>query len=184
MGRLEKRTQTLRELPNPLGLSDSVVKVNELTKTRAYWRNQSRGDFTGLADEAVDLVISPPGNVARLLGFICQLEKVLDGHDTYGSVMRIVPSGHRGVVITISGQPSRVSNLIDRLGDMPGVEKVEMEPAISGIPRRFEFLTKPGSSPSSRVVRVTLEPTDQASQVQATVKDTDVTGRDVLPVLV
>lgn len=173
MRELGNRSPALRALIDRLELSqlqakrNSLLKKNELKKTQPYWRSQSPGDHAGSAEEALDLIISPPGNAPLLFSFMAQLEEALDTHDTYGSIMRIVPCCDQGTVITILAQPSKLSDLLDKLGNMPGVEKVEEEPlvdpAVPALPKRFSFLTGLGVIPSKRI-RVALKGTEMAEE--------------------
>jgi hypothetical protein len=161
MREVDRRTQALRELSRSLEPMDTIVRTNELKRTRLYWRSQPIGDRKALDEDAVDMVIPPHGNVPMLLGFIVQLEKILD--DTRGHIVRVVGSWDRGAVITISMRLSRLGSLLGRLGNMPEVEKVEEVgqelpdgPAVSIPSNRFEFLTRSGVKPGKRV-RVTLK---------------------------
>ena len=163
MKELVGRTQALREL------SDSLAEKNELKKMQVYWRNQPVGNLAGLVEEAVDLVISPADNAARLFRFIGQLEGTL--HDRQVGIKHMAPSWDWGTVITILPRSRTLADLIDKLDNMTDVEKVEAEPlagsAISTFPKRFGFLTRLGISPSKRI-HVTLKQTSIARQELAT----------------
>lgn len=189
MKEVDRRTQVLTELSGSLGFSDMVVKTNELKKTRPYWRNQAPGDHRVLDEEAVDVVIPPHGNVAMQFRFIIQLEKILDDYNSHGNIIRMVPSSCRGTVMTVSIKLSKLNSLLDKLGDLPEVEKAEeIENELSGQPvvpifsKRFEFLTRSGIKPSKRV-RVTLKESDRAESSLATTRDTHTAIQERIPVL-
>jgi len=140
----------------------------ELTQAirEVYWSKQLPDDRKDLVEEAVELVVPPPANAAQLLRFMCQLEeKFHDNYDNYASIMRTVSSWNRGTVITILLEPNRLPNLLDKLGNMPEVEKVEEEPlargASSSFPKKFGTLPWSSISPSKRI-RVTLKETVMA----------------------
>jgi len=188
MREVDRRTQVLTELSGSLGFSDMVVKTNELKKTRPYWRNQPLGDRKALDEEVVDVVI-PPHNVAIQFRFITQLEKILDDYNSHGNIIRIVPSWDRGTVIAISMRPSKLNSLLDKLGNMPEVEKAEeIENELSGQPavpifsKRFELLTRSGIKPSKKV-RVTLKESEEAENGLATTRDTHTAIQERIPVL-
>lgn len=125
-----------------------------------YRRKQSLENLEGRGEEAIELVVSPVANAARLLRFMCQLEEKLD--DKHESILHTVGSWKRGTIITILLQPARLSVLLNKLGNMYDLEKVEEEPLESGgfssFPAHFGVLPRLSISPSKRV-RVTLKQT-------------------------
>lgn len=128
-----------------------------------YWNKQLSTDSDDSAEDAIELVVPPSTNASHLLSFMCRLEERLhDNDDNYACILHTVGSWERGTVITISLKPARLHNLMDKLDDMPGVEKVEDEPLASGssfnFRRKFRALPRPGISPSKRV-RITLKET-------------------------
>ena len=147
----------------------------ELTQAirEVYWSKQLPRDGDYLVEEAVELVVPPPAHAAQLLRFMCQLEERLhDRHDNYASIMHTVGSWDWGTAITLLLKPTRLSSLLDELGDMPEIGKVEEEPLASGasssLPKKTGVLPRPSISPSKRF-RVTLKEAGKARQRLATV---------------
>jgi len=99
-----------------------------------------------------------------------ELEEKLQ--DNYAGIMHTVGSWDLGTVITIWLYPTRLSSLLDKLGNMPEVEKVDEEPLASGasssFPEKFGVLPRPSIIPGKRL-RITLKETGIASQGLATV---------------
>jgi len=150
----------------------------ELVQTirEVYWNKQSPGDRKRLVEEAVELVVPPTANAARLLRFMCQLEENLRDKDednrNYASIMHTVGSWDWGTVITLTLRPTRFSTLLDKLGNMPEVEKIEEEPPaggdLSSLPNKFRVLPRSSINPSRRI-RVTLKQTNMANHKVTTV---------------
>ncbi len=163
----EDRNNSLQELvdvltsPGLSGNSDTLVDKNELKKTQVYRRSWSSENLGGSVEEVINLVISTD-NTPRLLRFTGQLEEALHDQDTYGSIMHMAPFCERNIAITIMAQPVKIDSLVDKLRNMPEVEKVEVElltdTAISGFPQRFGFLMRLGTSPSKKVCVTLKEP--------------------------
>lgn len=146
------------------------IKGAELAQAirEVYWSKQSPDYREDSAEEAVELVVPPPTNATRLLRFMCQLEESFHyNRDNYAYITHSVGSWNRGTVITILLQPSRLTSLLDKLGNITEVEKVEEEPvakgAVSSLPKEFGVLPRSSISPSKRI-RVTLKETSMASQ--------------------
>jgi DNA-binding NarL/FixJ family response regulator len=142
------------------------VKSEELTQTiRQVYRNKhSLEEGPSLINE-VELVIPPTADAARLLRFVCQLEET--HKDSHSGIRQIVGSWDRGTVITIQLFNNPLVNFLDRLGNMPEVEKVEEEPlargAFSSSLKKFGVLPRSSISPSKRI-SVTLKETGMARQ--------------------
>jgi len=132
----------------------------ELAQTirEAYRSKQLLEGGDGFVEEAVELVVHPPGKAAQLLRFMSRVEEALG--DIYASIMYTVGSWDWGTVITIRLQPATFSSLLDKLGNMPEVEKLGEEPlardAFSSFPKKFRVLPRSSISPSKRI-RVTLK---------------------------
>ena len=91
---------------------------------------------------------------------MCQLEERL--HDNYASVMRMVGSWDGGTIMTIPVKRTALFGLLDQLGNIPEVEKVEEETlardAFSSFSKKFKILSKSNIRPSKRI-SVTLKET-------------------------
>ncbi|GEM_PF-4874936 len=188
MREADRRTQVLTELSGSLGFSDMLVKTSELKKTRSYWRNQAPRDYRVPGEEAVDIVIPPHDNAAMQFRFITQLQKILDDYDSHGSIIRMVPSSCRGTVITVSIKLSKLTCLLDRLSDMPEVEKVEKienelpgQSAVPVFPKRFEFFTRSAIQANKRV-HVTLKEGNGAENSLTATSDALTTIQEHIPV--
>ncbi len=160
---VDHRVEALRAGAASYLLKD--ITCGELTQAirEVYRSNQLSKDHGDFVEEAVDLVVPPPANAARLLRFMCQLEEGLpDNYSNYTNIIHTVGSWDRGTIITISLKLTALSSFLNKLGNMPDVEKVEEEPLPRGVFSTFhkKFWTLPRSrnSPSKRV-RVTLKET-------------------------
>jgi DNA-binding NarL/FixJ family response regulator len=71
----------------------------------------------------IELVIPPCADNARLMRFLYQLEEILK--DNYSSIQRVVGSWNWGTVITIQLANSSPEYLLEKLRNMPEVERVE-----------------------------------------------------------
>ena len=159
---LGRRTGELQESKED---EDKFAELAE-TMREVYWSRQFPDDRKGLGEEVVELVDPPPADAARLLRFMCQLEERLhDKYYNYASIMHTAGSWHRGTVITILLKPARLSGLLDKLGNIPEVEKVEEQPlardASASFPKKFGVLPMSSISPGKRI-RVTLKETEMA----------------------
>jgi len=157
---MERRVEALEA--GAAGYLVKGVTHVELAQTiRKVYQNRHLPEaHEGFAEDEVELVVSPPANAARLLKFMCHLEEMLqDSSDNYAGIVHMVGSWDWGTVITILVKPAALSSVLDRLGNMPEVGKLEEESpaegAFSSLPRRFGILPRSGIRPSKRV-RVTL----------------------------
>lgn len=142
-------------------LLKDITRVELVQAIRQVYQNRrSSKERDDPVEEAVELLVPPSVNTAQLLRFMCQLKEKLD--DNYAGIMSMVGSWDQGTVITIRLQPARFSGFVDKLGNMPEVEKVEEEPlargAFSRSLEKFWGLPKLSISLSKRI-RVTLEET-------------------------
>ena len=138
-----------------------------------YWNRQSPRADDSFIEEEVELVVTPPANAAQLLRFMCQLEERFhDKYDNYASILHTVGSWDWGIVITVLLQSGRLSSLLEKLADMPEVEKVDEEPlangASSSLPKKFGELPRSSISHNRRL-HVTLKEASIAGQRLATV---------------
>ena len=133
------------------------VKSEELTQAiRQVYRNKhSLEEGRSLINE-VELVIPPTGDAARLLRFVCQLEET--HKDSHSGIRQMVGSWDQGIVITIQLFNNPLVNFLDRLRNMPDVEKVEDEPTTSTVFSSYsqKFRGLPRSKTSPRV-QITLK---------------------------
>ncbi len=141
----------------------------ELTQTirEVYWSKhppQNSGDFT---EEAVELVIPPSANAARLWNFMCQMEERLNDDENYASIMHTVGSWDRDTIITILVQPAALVNITERLANMAEVEKVEEKPPAGdtffSYPKKSRVMLRSNISASQRI-QVTLKEPSLARQ--------------------
>lgn len=123
-----------------------------------YQSKQSQGGREVFVEETVELVVPPPTNAAQLLRFTSQMDEVLK--DAYASISQMIGTWDLGTVITVSLGYSSLSDLLDKLNDMPDVEKVEEGPiakdTFPGDRKIIGAVLKPRISPSKRIF-VTLK---------------------------
>ncbi len=103
------------------------IKGAELAQAiRQVYRNkhllEDRDSFTN----EVELVTSPTVDAARSLRFVYQLEEMLK--DSYSSILQMFGSWDRGTVITVQLFNNPLADFLDKLRNMPDVEKVDEEP--------------------------------------------------------
>jgi len=155
---------------NALGIRIEVHEMATVSNDRNGWFNLNGGNSKRPFGEAIELVVPPAANAARLLRFMCQLEERLS--DNHASIEHAAGSWDCGAVITILGGPTTLVNLLERLENMPEVEKVEEEPTAKGasysFPKKFGGLPRSSIRPSKRI-RVTLKESSMARQGLATV---------------
>lgn len=101
-------------------------------------------------EEAVELVIPPPADAIQTLQFINQVETRL-----HASILQTVGSWDCGTAITVLLKPDPSSNLLDKLVNMPNVEKVEeerlAETGSHGFLNRFRTILRLRTSPRKRI---------------------------------
>ncbi len=142
------------------------IKGPELAQViREVYRNKhSLGEGRSFINE-VELVISPTADAAQLFRFVGQLEETYK--DSHSGIRQMVGSWDKGTVITIQLFDNPLVNFLDRLGNMPEVEKVDEEPlargAFSSPLKKFWVLPGSSISPSKRI-SVTLKETGMARQ--------------------
>lgn len=133
------------------------VKSEELTQAiRTVYRNKhSLEEGRSLINE-VELVIPPTADAARLLRFVCQLEETYK--DSHSGIRQMVGSWNQGIVITIQLFNNPLVNFLNRLRNIPDVEKVEDEPMTSTVFSSYsqKFRVLPRSKTSPRV-QITLK---------------------------
>jgi len=133
------------------------IKRAELAQViRQVYQNEHPPEKSdGFVEETVELVIPPPVDAAQTLGFIDQVERRLQA-----SILQTVGSWDWGTVITIQLKPDPLSNLPDKLRNMPDVEEVEEEPlardALSKLLGKLGGAAKLKTSPSKRIL-ITLK---------------------------
>ena len=133
------------------------VKSEELTQAiRQVYRNKySLEEGRSLINE-VELVIPPTVDAARLLRFVCQLEETYK--DSHSGIRQMVGSWDRGAGITIQLFNNPLANFLDKLRNMPDVEKVEegstASSAFLSYPQKFGVLPRSKTSPR---VQITLK---------------------------
>jgi len=162
-----------RRIQELLELADSLDMENERKNRELCWRSRLPVKPAGLVDESVELVIPPSADAARLLRFMCRVEKSLhDNYDDYAGIMHTVGSCDRGVIITVSLGSIALSSLLEQLGNMPEVERVEEESlardAFSSRGRKLGVLLNSSISPSKRFC-ITLKETSMTRPELATV---------------
>jgi len=138
------------------GYLNKNVKRAELAETirQVYWSEHPPEERSeGFAEEAVELVISPPAAAGQTMRFIDQVEKRLNA-----STLQTIGSWDGGTTVTILLKPAQLPELLETLGRMPGVEKVEEELAakegFSGFLKRFRAVSGPATSARKRVLVV------------------------------
>jgi len=144
------------------GYLQKDVRGTELAQTirQVYQSEHSLEGCDVSVEETVELVISSPASVAQTLQFIGQVEKKLDV-----SIMRTVGSWDGSTAITILPRPAQCSNLLDNLGDMSDVDKVEERSSADGFFGQCKLVFGLRSG-SRRRILVTLKQPDMATQQQ------------------
>ena len=137
----------LKDIKGP-ELADNIRKV--------YRNEHPPEDENEFIQDVVELVVHPTADAAQLLRFTNQVEKGL-----HASILQTVGSWDWGTAITVLLRPDSSSNLLDKLGDMPDVEKVEEESLtrdnLSGLLKKFMTLPRTRTSTVREKFLVTLK---------------------------
>ncbi len=107
---------------------------------------------TGTLVKEAQLVIPPPFDAARLLGFIFQLEDVLNA-----TIVQQVGSWDRATAITILlNRAAPLTDILDKLGRMPDVDSVREEPGAKYKSSSFDsaITTEPATRPRKELLVV------------------------------
>ncbi len=127
-------------------LTQAIREVYQNRPSRAEPEKESRE----IVGEAVDLVVPPSVKADRLVKFTGQLEEALEAN-----ILFTVGSWDWGTAITIqTPKPMLLGSLLDRLGDIPYVEKAEESSIRNGFPgflKRF-IMRQSTTSPRQRVL--------------------------------
>jgi len=129
---------------------------------KVYGDNKTITGHNQIAEEAVELFVPPSANASQLMRFMNQLEEGLNGNDSNkcGSITRTIGTLEWGTVVTILVRPSVLVNLVERLTNMPEVDRVEEESPekdiFSSFPRKSRVSLRSGIRPSKRL-RICLE---------------------------
>lgn len=152
------------------------ITGNELAQAirEVYWNSQLPDDHNNFNEEAIELIIPPSTNSSLLLSFIYLLEKRLCDPFTHVSIMHIIGSWDWGTIITLSLSSNQSVNLLEKLENLPEVERVEQKPLIRGthpvLPKKFGTLPKPRISPN-KIIHITLKETNISTQEFLSVSD-------------
>ena len=141
------------------------INGTELVQTiRRIYRNNHPPEEHRHSAEKVELVIPLPHTAARLLGFIDQIEKTLDA-----SILQTVGSWNWGTAITVLLESIPGKDILDKLKNMPDVEKVEdavkveeelpTTNGLSGLPRKLKMFPSP-----KKRIQITLKKDVMAGQ--------------------
>ena len=146
-------------------LSDSPKKEDEMEKSKIRWINQSSGGRVHLGEEVVELVIPASASISEAFRFARQLDEKLQQNDSYGRLVIVQPQS-RGTVFGIRIQSLVLNKLLDKLSNIPEVEKIEghtnERSALYDYPKSFEVLLRKGRSPL--MVLQNLKETDMDRQ--------------------
>lgn len=125
-------------------LAQAIRQVNQLRDS------QEDGDTPDVFAE-VQLVIPPPASTAQIMRLMEQLEQIL--HNNYASITHTVGLWDKGTAITILLQLDNLSAILDKLGNIPEVEKVEEETlARDAFSRGLRMLVKSSVGPQKRIL--------------------------------
>ena len=117
--------------------------------------------------DSIELTVPPCTNATQLSRFMCWLEEIFYSNYHSAGIMRTVGSFNQETLITFLLGTSSAADILDKIREMPEVEKVEEEPLVSGVFSRFHtrfarFSTS--SISSSRRFRLTLKENSLARQ--------------------
>ena len=140
--------------------------IREVYQNRHSLEEHEKEHRDVVGEAVVDLVVPPSVKAAHLVEFTDQLEKTLDA-----KILFTVGSWDWGVAITIqTPKPMLLANLLDRLRDIPDVEKAE-EPRIRNgfhsFLKKFRIMSRSRTSLRKRIL-VSLKQRSVAKQGLAT----------------
>jgi len=97
------------------------ARCTELTQAiRQVYQSKRPQEECGELVEEVDLVLPPSADIAKVMAFIVQVEKMLGA-----SIRQTIGSKERGTVVTALLQPTSPAILLHKLRSVPNVQKVE-----------------------------------------------------------
>jgi len=97
------------------------ARCTELTQAiRQVYQSKRPQEECGELVEEVDLVLPPSADIAKVMAFIVQVEKMLGA-----SIRQTIGSKERGTVVTALLQPTSPAILLHKLRSVPSVQKVE-----------------------------------------------------------
>lgn len=97
------------------------ARCTELTQAiRQVYQSKRPQEECGELVEEVDLVMPPSADIARVMAFIVQVEKMLGA-----SVRQTIGSKERGTVVTVLLKPTSPAILLHKLRSVPNVQKLE-----------------------------------------------------------
>ncbi len=150
--------------------TDCLVPALEAGMDGYVHKGVSRAQFTqtirdvhlarahaGSRGDTAELLIAPPADAGQIQRFVGEVESKLRT-----SVVRTVGSWGSGTTVTVLLKPDLALNLVQNLGDIAEVERVEESPLPSprgglfGFARQFRVRSEAGSTPKRKIL-VTLE---------------------------
>ena len=152
-------------MKNPVSRTNETRKEDEMEKSKVYWRGQSKGGYMDSSIRKVELITPTSTEVPKLFRFAIQLNRKLRRGDSYGSLVRTVPSQSCGTVFEILISPFMLNRFLDKLNSMPEVERVDEDPnegILPDRPRKFGVLLRKALPP--QVDLQNLKATDMAEQ--------------------
>lgn len=97
------------------------ARCTELTQAiRQVYQSKRPQEECGELVEEVDLVMPPSADIARVMAFIVQVEKMLGA-----SVRQTIGSKERGTIVTVLLKPTSPAILLHKLRSVPNVQKLE-----------------------------------------------------------
>ena len=144
--------------------------VDEVEKDKVYWKNQSPQSCIDPNDEVINLVMPTSVGVSEQLRFAVQLNEILHERDSFGMLVRMVPSRSYGTVFEIRTPHVSLNGFLNKIGNIPEVEKVEDNAnegsAFHSYPRKFKILFR--KAPSLKIDLQSLGEANGARQELAT----------------
>ena len=149
-----KKNRGLSEISELLqGFSDVPRKVNESKGSSINSRNRYIGGSTGFFEQEVKLFIPSSIGFTQLYRFTTQLDEGLLHRGIAENLVSMVPSRSKGTIFKLAFRPNKLSVLMDKLHNMPDVEKVEEKP-----------IEEPGAFNSLKQFIVSLVPLVSSSE--------------------